>query len=104
MKLIDHHQLSLHMPSPHPGLPPADAVNVLGPLEQARKKLILKTGFHLVFLVTPTNTSIEPDWSQYENIANILHRENKVRHLFSLFFSFYSVLSAVTYSASASIL
>ena len=61
------------------GLAPTDAVRVLSPLESARKKLILKTGFHLVFLVTPPNTHIEPDWAKFENIVDILYRENKVR-------------------------
>ena len=70
------------------GLAPTDAVSVLNPLENARKKLILKTGFHLVFLVTPPNTHIEPDWTKYEIIVDILYRENKVRRrVFLLNFS-----------------
>ena len=59
---------------------------VFGPLEKARKKLILKSGLHLVFLVTPPNTNIEPDWSKFENIVSILYRENKVREMNSTFF------------------
>ena len=60
------------------GLPPTDAVLVLCPLENARRRLLLRTGLHLVFLVTPPNTNIEPDWCKYENIVTSLYKENKV--------------------------
>lgn len=30
-----------------------------------------------MFLVTPINANIEPDWSQYERIVTALYRENK---------------------------
>ena len=63
----------------HPaGLPPTDAIVIFTPLENARRRLILRSGFHLVFLVTPTTTNIEPNWSNYENIVTTLYRENKV--------------------------
>jgi hypothetical protein len=39
-------------------------------------RLILSTGFHLVFLVTPPFTSsVEPDWTNYERVVDTLYRE-----------------------------
>ena len=47
------------------GLSPKDALCVIEPLRRARTKLILCTGLHMVYLVTPPSTCIEPDWTQY---------------------------------------
>jgi POLQ-like helicase len=58
-------------------IPPTVAVHIINPLERARKKLILTSGFHLVFLVTPPHTAIEPAWDQYEGILSTLCRELK---------------------------
>ena len=44
-----------------------------------------------MFLVTPPNTNIEPDWSKFENIVSILYRENKVREMNSIFLYHYYI-------------
>ena len=58
------------------GIAPKDAVQILRPLLEARRKLILKGGLHPVFLVTPPSTTIEPDWNNYEKILDTLYREH----------------------------
>ena len=57
------------------GIAPQDAVQILKPLLNARRKLILKGGLHPVFLVTPPSTPIEPDWKNYERILHVLYQE-----------------------------
>ena len=59
------------------GITPMDAVPIFEPLEAARRTLILTTGFHLVFLVTPPHTSITPNWQKFEEILSRLFAENK---------------------------
>lgn len=39
---------------------------MLSSLELARKKLILQSGFHVIFLVTPPSTHIQPNWDSFE--------------------------------------
>lgn len=58
------------------GISPKDAVQILRPLLEARRKLILRGGLHPVFLVTPPSTSIEPDWNNYEKILETLYKEH----------------------------
>jgi hypothetical protein len=58
------------------GIAPKDAVQILRPLMDARRKLILKGGLHPVFLVTPPSTPIEPDWKNYEKILHVLFQEH----------------------------
>eukprot|EP00602_Paraphysomonas_sp_CaronLab_P010721 CAMPEP_0185039172 /NCGR_PEP_ID=MMETSP1103-20130426/35752_1 /TAXON_ID=36769 /ORGANISM="Paraphysomonas bandaiensis, Strain Caron Lab Isolate" /LENGTH=110 /DNA_ID=CAMNT_0027577955 /DNA_START=99 /DNA_END=427 /DNA_ORIENTATION=+ len=52
------------------GIAPRDAVVVLASLTQARRSLILQSGFHAVFLVTPPSPSVEPCWSEYERMLD----------------------------------
>lgn len=63
------------------GLPPADAVTVLESLQKARKRLVLKSGFHSIFLSTPPSTSIEPNWSIFEPLLANLQKEYPVNFL-----------------------
>lgn len=58
------------------GIAPKDAVQILRPLLEARRKLILRGGLHPVFLVTPPSTTIEPDWNNYERILDTLYKEH----------------------------
>ena len=60
------------------GIPPKDALIVLKSLNQARTKLILKGGLHLVFLVTSPSIQLEPDWEQYERVLHDLYAEHPV--------------------------
>ncbi len=55
-----------------------DALSVIGPLDQARKRFILKTSFHSVYLVTPPSSTIIPKWTDYEMILHKLFTENPV--------------------------
>ena len=52
------------------GIPPKDAVLILQPLENARRRLILTGGLHPVFLITPTSLSysVAIQWRSYERI------------------------------------
>lgn len=43
---------------------------VLSSLQQARKKLILQSGFHVIFLVTPPCSHIQPHWDSYEMLLD----------------------------------
>ena len=67
------------------GISPEDTLSVLPLLEQARRRLVLKTGFHVVFLATPLSSSIQPAWSDYENILTALYNDYPV----SIISSFY---------------
>ena len=43
-------------------------------LQQARRKLVLQSGFHVIFLVTPPSSHIQPKWDTYENVLDgVLH-------------------------------
>jgi hypothetical protein len=53
-----------------------------------------------VFLVTPTTTNIEPNWSNYENIVTTLYRENKVSEDSSIYHFFYNVCRVAPYLAT----
>jgi DNA polymerase theta len=58
------------------GIPPTEAILIYKPLENARKKLILNTGLHLVFLLTPPAISyIEPNWLTYYDIIKTMCKE-----------------------------
>lgn len=59
------------------GIAPKDATYVLQSLLQAKKQLIsLKTGFHLLYLITPiTTTIVAPDWNSYETIYHLFEKE-----------------------------
>lgn len=58
------------------GISPRDAIVVLSSLQQARNRLILQTGFHVVFLVTPPSTHIEPNWNSYELLFDGIAKDN----------------------------
>lgn len=60
------------------GISPIDTLAVLPSLNDARRRFILKTGFHVVFLATPLNLSINPVWSDYEIILNALYTDYPV--------------------------
>jgi hypothetical protein len=46
-------------------------------MDRARARLILQSGLHLVFLVTPPfSTSVEPTWTGYERVVDTLYREH----------------------------
>lgn len=60
------------------GIPPRDALIVLSSLVQARQRLILQSGFHAVYLVTPPSPNIEPCWENYERLLNGLLSEYPV--------------------------
>ena len=51
------------------GINPKESVEVLQSLLKARSKLILRSNFHCVFLVTPPSSGIEPPWS---NLAKVM--------------------------------
>jgi hypothetical protein len=53
-----------------------------------------------VFLVTPTTTNLEPNWSNYENIVTTLYRENKVSEDSSIYPVFYNVYRVAPYLAA----
>lgn len=62
------------------GIPPNEAVLIYKPLENARKKLILNTGLHLVFLLTPPTVSyIEPNWLTYYDLINTLCKDPNIK-------------------------
>ncbi len=60
------------------GIPPRDSLVVLSSLTQARKRLILQSGFHAVYLVTPPSPNIEPCWEIFERILDGLLSEYPV--------------------------
>jgi hypothetical protein len=60
-------------------IPPRDALVVLSSLVQARKRLILQSGFHAVYLITPPSPNIEPCWEVYERLLDSLLSEYPVR-------------------------
>ena len=62
------------------GVSPADALDIYGPLEQAKKRFIFASGFHAVYLVTPPSTSVVPMWSDFEAIANALYTDHPVSY------------------------
>lgn len=64
------------------GLPPSDAVIVLESLQAARRRLVLKSGFHSVFLSTPPSTSIMPNWSNFEILLAHLQQVYPVNNYF----------------------
>jgi DNA polymerase theta len=45
-------------------------LQVLSPLQQARRRLILQSGFHVIFLVTPPSTHIRPNWDSFESLLD----------------------------------
>lgn len=63
------------------GIPPKEAVIILKSLEQAKSKLILKSGLHATFLVTPPTTSIEPYWDKLDVILHTFYKEHPVSEL-----------------------
>jgi DNA polymerase theta len=44
---------------------PTDALIVFRDLSQSRKKLVLESSLHLIYLITPVSQLIEPDWSLF---------------------------------------
>ncbi|XP_039165720.1 helicase and polymerase-containing protein TEBICHI [Eucalyptus grandis] len=46
-------------------LSPDDSLIVLEDLSRAREGFVLASDLHLVYLVTPTNVDVEPDWELY---------------------------------------
>ncbi len=64
------------------GIPPRDSLVVLSSLTQARKRLILQSGFHAVYLVTPPSPNIEPCWEIFERIIDGLLSEYPVSSFF----------------------
>ncbi|KAL6985394.1 DNA-directed DNA polymerase [Sarracenia purpurea var. burkii] len=44
---------------------PEDSLIVLDDLSRAREGFVLASDLHLVYLVTPTNVEVEPDWELY---------------------------------------
>jgi hypothetical protein len=58
------------------GISPKDVMQIIHPLLKARSKLILKGGLHPVFLITPPDTRIEPDWANYRRIVDDLYRDH----------------------------
>ena len=57
------------------GISPLDVDDVLNALEQARRRFILKSGFHAVFLATPPNPRLRVQWIHYETIVAQLLRD-----------------------------
>lgn len=58
------------------GIAPRDATIVIKHLQQACKRLVLKSGLHCVFLVTPPFASgIEPPWGRLEPLFAYVIRE-----------------------------
>lgn len=58
------------------GLPPQDAVELLESLEQARVRLVIKGGFHAVYLATPPSFSgLAINWSVLTSLVRHLERE-----------------------------
>jgi hypothetical protein len=51
---------------------------VLASLSQARRRLVLQSGFHAVYLVTPPAPSVEPCWNDYERLLDNLLTEYPV--------------------------
>jgi hypothetical protein len=81
------------------GLIPMDALEIFEPLRNARRKLILRSGFHGstclanpielllmnlfdcivgVFLITPPSFSIVPNWTDYDRIVDALYHDYPV--------------------------
>lgn len=50
------------------GMSPFDVDEVLAALEHARRRFILKGGFHAVFLATPVSARTPVQWGKYETI------------------------------------
>jgi hypothetical protein len=44
-------------------------------LEQARRRFILRSGLHAVFLVTPVRSRLAVPWTAYEDVLERLCRE-----------------------------
>ena len=57
------------------GISPEDAIVIIPSLEAARKRFVLKSGIHAVFLVTPVHNTIEPNWSRYEELLSFLVKD-----------------------------
>lgn len=49
----------------HSALRPSEALGVFEDLQRSRKGLCLDTDLHLIFLATPLQSGIEPDWQRY---------------------------------------
>jgi hypothetical protein len=62
------------------GISPKDAVTVIKSLEAAKSKLIIKSGLHAVFLVTPPSSPLEPKWEVYYDIIETFYQEHPVRN------------------------
>lgn len=52
------------------GIAPRDAIPVLASLQRARRNLILRTGFHPIFLCTPPAPCLEPNWQRFEVVMD----------------------------------
>ena len=57
------------------GINPKESVEVLQSLLAARKKLILRSNFHCVFLVTPPSSNIEPPWSNMATMVTDIYSD-----------------------------
>lgn len=57
------------------GIHPQDALLVLPPLQAANQRLVLQGGLHLVFLITPPSTQINPTWSRFHDVVTRVARD-----------------------------
>lgn len=64
------------------GISPYDSVVVVKSLQLAKSKLIMKSGLHPIFLVTPPYPPIEPKWDKYVDIVVALYDECPVRFIY----------------------
>ena len=69
---ISFHIIVIGRASVIAGLSPTISREVLECLHQARSKLILKTGFHLVFLCTPPSSKLFMDSKNFGSLLNKL--------------------------------
>lgn len=59
---------------------------MLDDLSRAREGFVLASDLHLVYLVTPTNVGVEPDWELYYERFMQLPALDQVMFSFLLFF------------------
>ena len=58
------------------GIAPKDAICVLKPLQDARRKLVTNSSAHIIFLVTPPASALEPPWACLHHVLKRLSENN----------------------------